>query len=126
MRLAWVLSDLSSMAIRGPRQHPGTALPFPLWRRESGLRAHSPRSETTKKTSFRCMPQIKSMQRQLANTEALAFAASGWACSLHPVGVRIYELPRLQRRPSFNGTSSGLDEHRVGSERLPRASLSSP
>jgi hypothetical protein len=66
--------------------HLGTALPFPLWRRESGLGAHSPRSETTKKTSFRSKPQIKSCSGS-SRTRKLSL-------SLHPAGRAILRTPK--------------------------------
>jgi hypothetical protein len=39
----------------------GTALPFPLWRRESGLLAHSPRSGTTKKDQIGFKSRVRTL-----------------------------------------------------------------
>ena len=60
MRLAWVLSDLIIGSGGNVGVHPGTALPFPLWRRESGLLLLTARAaKQLKKNLFGSKPQIK-------------------------------------------------------------------
>jgi hypothetical protein len=62
----------------------GTALPFPLWRRESGLFPHSPRSGITKKGLVGFKPQVRrlrnpvsSQSKQPANRGGLRFVRDG-------------------------------------------------
>src|ERR1700738_3430955 len=68
------------MARRGLRQHPGTALPFPLWRRERPAWLTVSAAEQLKRTYF--VPSHKSKHAAAAREHGnvLAFAASGWAC----------------------------------------------
>jgi hypothetical protein len=85
------------MARRGVRQHPGTALPFPLWRRERPAWLTVSAAEQLKRTYF--VPSHKSKHAAAAREhgDVLAFAASGWACDrfADPRGVAGKFGPRI-------------------------------
>src|SRR3984893_16968488 len=85
------------MARRGVRQHPGTALPFPLWRRERPAWLTVSAAEQLKRTYF--VPSHKSKHAAAAREHGnvLAFAASGWACDrfADPRGVAGKFGPRI-------------------------------